>query len=144
MTDFKLEIGSFPFLIKKGKIQIMLITNTSGKGWILPKGHPEDDMNKPQVAELETYEEAGVKGTIIDTKLRKEFEREEGGTLIIYPLLIKKILDSWPEQGKRERSLVTIKEALSLVTKKEHVEAINHFSTLEKIKKLAKNNSKSH
>jgi 8-oxo-dGTP pyrophosphatase MutT (NUDIX family) len=138
------EIGAFPFLIKKEKIQIMIITNTSGKGWILPKGHPEDGLNKAQVAELETYEEAGVKGTIIDTKLRKEFEREEGGTLVIYPLLIKKILDAWPEHDKRERMLVTIKEALFLVTKKEHIEAIKHFSTLEEIKKLAKNNSKSH
>ncbi len=136
------EIGAFPFLLKKGKLQVMIITNTSGKSWILPKGHPENSLNKPQVAELETYEEAGIKGTIVDTKLREEFKREEGGVIIIYPLRIKKILDTWPEQEKRERRLVYIKEALSLVTKKEHCDAIKHFSEPNMIKKLIKENSK--
>lgn len=137
------EIGAYPFLIKKEKLQIMLITSTSGKSWILPKGHPEDSLNKPQVAELETYEEAGIKGTIVDTKLREEFKREEGGIIIIYPLLIKKILETWPEQEIRERRLVTIKEALVLVTKKEHLKAIKHFSSSDMIIKLTKENLKS-
>ena len=54
------EIGSFPYLIKKGKMYIMLITNKSGKLWILPKGQPEAELKDEQVAELETIEEAGV------------------------------------------------------------------------------------
>lgn len=135
-----LEIGAFPFLQKKEKIQVMIITNTSGKSWILPKGHPEEHLSKSQVAELESYEEAGVKGKIVNTKLREEFNREEGGTLVIYPLLIEKILDEWPEQDIRERRLVSIKEALSLVTKKEHVNAIKYFSSTHMIKKLSNNN----
>lgn len=137
-----LEIGAFPFLLKKGKIQIIIITSTSGKSWILPKGHPENHLNKSQVAELETYEEAGVKGTIINSKLRKEFKRDEDNMLIIYPLLIKDILDTWPEQDIRERRLVSIKKALNLVTKKEHIKAIKYFSTPEMIKKLTKGNLK--
>ena len=137
------EIGAFPFLIKKEKMQIMIITSTSGKSWILPKGHPEEDLNKPQVAELECYEEAGIKGIIVDTKLRKDFKREEGGILAIYPLFIKKILETWPEQKIRQRRLVSIKEALTLVEKKEHVNAIKYFSSPEIIKKLSKYNSKS-
>ncbi len=123
------QIGAFPFLFKKEKMHIMIITSTSGKSWILPKGHPEDDLNKPQVAALETYEEAGINGLIFDRKLRKEFKREEGGRLVIYPLLIKTILDNWPEESKRQRKLVSIKEALELVTKKEHLNAIKYFSS---------------
>ena len=136
------DIGAFPFLLKKGKIYIMIVTSTSGKSWILPKGHPEDDLNKSQVAQLEAYEEAGIKGIIIDTKLCKEFKRDEGDTLIIYPLFIKKILEEWPEQELRERRLVTIKEALKLITKKEHIDAIKYFSSPEMIKKLSKGNNK--
>lgn len=137
-----LEIGAFPFLLKKEKIYIMIITNTSGKSWILPKGQPEDHLNKSQVAELEAYEEAGVTGKIINSKLREEFKRDDGITLIIYPLLIKEILDVWPEKDMRERRLVSIKEALNLVTKKEHLKAIKYFSTPEMIKKLTKANAK--
>ena len=136
------DIGAFPFLLKKGKIYIMIVTSTSGKSWILPKGHPEDDLNKSQVAQLEAYEEAGIKGNIIDTKLSKEFKRDKDDILIIYPLFIKKILDEWPEQEIRERRLVTVKEALKLITKKEHVDAIKYFSTPEMIKKICKGNNK--
>lgn len=138
MTSSMLEIGSFPFLFKKEKMYIMIITSTSGKSWLLPKGHPEENLNKSQVAELETYEEAGIKGIIFDRKFRKELKRKEDGTIIIYPLLIKKILDKWPEENKRKRRLVTIKEALELVTKKEHVGAIRYFSTNEMSNKLYK------
>ncbi len=134
-----LEIGAFPFTLKKDKLKVMIITSTSGKAWILPKGHPENDLKKPQVAELETYEEAGVRGKVIDSKLSEEFNRDEGGTLVIYPLFIEEILDKWPEGDIRERRLVSIKEALELVTKKEHINAIKYFSSPEMTKKLIKN-----
>ena len=124
-----LEIGSFPFLKKKGKIYVMLITNTSGKLWILPKGHPEDDLKNSQVAELETIEEAGVRGKVIHKSLYSAFKRETGGLLMIYPIYIDKILDEWKEDAIRKRCLVKVKEALKLVTRKEHLMAIKHFSS---------------
>ncbi|MDX2503404.1 MAG: NUDIX hydrolase [Gammaproteobacteria bacterium] len=133
-----LEIGAFPFLVKKGKIYIMLITNSSGKLWILPKGQPEKNLNQAQVAELESYEEAGVKGKVINSRLHKEFKRDNSNTLEIYPLLIKKTLTEWPEDSYRKRRLVSIKEALLLVTRKEHVNAIKHFSKPENSKILLK------
>ena len=126
-----LEIGAFPFTKKKGKLYVMLVTNTSGKLWILPKGHPEPDLKNHQVAELETFEEAGVAGKILSKSLHKEFKRENGGMLLICPLLIEDIFDKWQEQSKRQRRLVKIKEALSLVTRKEHLNAIKHFSSTE-------------
>lgn len=134
-----LEIGAFPFTLKKDKLKVMIITNTSGRAWILPKGHPEEDLKKHQVAELETYEEAGIKGKVLDTRLSEEFIREDGSTLVIYPLLIKEILNEWPEQDIRKRRLVSIKSALDLISKKEHVDAIKHFSSTEMIKKLIRN-----
>jgi len=47
MTD--MEIGAFPFTVKKGKLMIMIITNCSGRAWILPKGQPESDKKDAQV-----------------------------------------------------------------------------------------------
>lgn len=133
-----LEIGAFPFLIKKGKMYIMLITNTSGKLWILPKGQPETDLKQAQVAEMEAYEEAGIKGRIVDPKLYKEFKRDNDVTLVVYPMIIKKMLPKWPEDSIRKRRLLTINDALSLVTRKEHLNAIKHFSTPDISKKLMK------
>ncbi|MCU7836781.1 MAG: hypothetical protein KZQ83_16220 [gamma proteobacterium symbiont of Taylorina sp.] len=129
------EIGSFPFLKKKGKIYVMLVTNISGNLWILPKGHPEDSLKNHKVAELETYEEAGVTG-ILAKSLNREFKNECGGTLLIYPLSIKKTLTEWKEKSKRKRKLVKVKEALQLVTRKEHLNAIKHFSSKVTLEKL--------
>ncbi|WP_198263486.1 NUDIX hydrolase [sulfur-oxidizing endosymbiont of Gigantopelta aegis] len=131
-----IEIGAFPFLYKKDKLHIILITITSGNAWILPKGKPEDDMSKAQVAKLESFEEAGIRGKIIDKKLREEFKRDDGGTLIIYPLHIEKVLDKWQEQSFRKRKLVSIKEALEMVTKTEYLAAIEYFSDADFIKKF--------
>ena len=126
-----LEIGAFPFLFKKEKLHIMLITNTAGSNWLLPKGHPEEELKKIEVAELETYEEAGIKGLMLSHKLGEEFSHKEDTKLKIYPLMIKTILteSKWPEENKRKRQLVTLKEALELVTKENHRAAIKHFSS---------------
>ncbi len=134
-----LEIGAFPFLIKKGKLYIMIVSSTSGKSWILPKGHPEDDLKNSQVASLESYEEAGIKGIIFDKKLGKEFkQKKEGLNLLIYPLLITKVLSKWKEESIRKRQLVTIDKALDLVTKKEHLYAIKYFSSDAMVNKFFK------
>jgi len=134
-----LEIGAFPFLIKKGKLYIMIVSSTSGKSWILPKGHPEEHLKNSQVAALESYEEAGIKGVIFDGKLGKEFkQKKEELNLLIYPLLITKILNKWQEESIRKRQLVTINKALELVTKKEHLQAIKYFSSNSMFNKLSK------
>ncbi len=130
------EIGSFPFLIKKGKIYIMLVTNTSGKQWILPKGQPESDLKNDKVAELESYEEAGIKGKVLNKSFYREFKTESGSKLLIYPIYIDKILEKWKEDYKRKRRLVKVKEAMELVTRKEHLMAIKYFSSKEISRKL--------
>jgi len=130
------EIGSFPYLIKKGKMYIMLITNKSGKLWILPKGQPEADLKDEQVAELETIEEAGVKGKVLHKSFHSDFKREAGGLLVVYPIYIDKILDEWAESSIRKRRLVDVKEALKIVTRKEHRKAIKYFASKEVSRKL--------
>ncbi len=136
MTD--MEIGAFPFTVKKGKLMIMIITNCSGRAWILPKGQPEADKRDAQVAHLEAFEEAGVVGRQNISRRHKNFKRKDGGVLNVYPFRIRKILSTWPEKNVRKRSLVSGKEALSLVTRKEPVNAITYFSRPENLKELVK------
>lgn len=130
------EIGSFPYLIKKGKMYIMLITNKSGKLWILPKGQPEAELKDEQVAELETIEEAGVKGKVLHKSFHSDFKSETGRLLIVYPIYIDKILDKWAESSIRKRRLVEVKEALKLVTRTEHRKAIKYFSSDKNYKQM--------
>ena len=133
-----MEIGAFPFTIKKGKLMVMIITNCSGRAWILPKGQPEADKKDVQVAHLEAFEEAGVVGKQNISRRHKNFKRKGGGFLSVYPLNIRKVLSTWPEKKYRKRALLPVKEALSLVTRKEHVNAITYFSKPENLKELSK------
>lgn len=133
-----MEIGAFPFVIRRGKPLLMIITNRSGKAWILPKGQPEQSLSNAQVALLEASEEAGVVGKLVAPLQHKDFKRRGGGFLRIYPLAISKVLRKWPEQSFRKRELVSVKQALELVTHKEHIEAINYFTRPERLKQLAR------
>lgn len=132
-----IEIGAFPFVIKQGKLMLIIITNRSGKAWILPKGQRERDISNAQVAIEESVEEAGVVGKLVGTKCYKDFERKGDRLLRVYPLCISKLLRKWPEQHFRKRKLVSVKEALSLVTRKEHVDAIKYFSKPKILKQLS-------
>lgn len=136
MTE--MEIGAFPFTIKKGKIMVMIITNCSGRSWILPKGQPEADKGNAQVAHLEAFEEAGVIGKQSVSRKHRNFKRKDGGFLSVYPMKIRKVLGTWPEKNVRKRALVSVEEALSRVTRREHVNAITYFSRPENIKRLSK------
>ena len=127
-----LQIGSFPFLFKKGKLYIMLIMNSSRRQWILPKGNPESHLKHYEVAEMETLEEAGVTGKVIDKKLYKEYATADDNTLRIYPLYIAKILDKWPEDFFRKRKLVTADQALNMISRIEHIKAVKYFSSPDK------------
>lgn len=133
-----IEIGAFPFTIKQGKPMVIIITNRSGEKWILPKGQQEKELSNAQVAIEETIEEAGVVGKLVDEKCYKDFERKRGTLLRVYPLYISKMLREWPEQYLRKRKLVSVKQALSLVTRKEHVEAIKYFSQPKVLKQLSR------
>lgn len=116
---------------------VIIITNRSGKAWILPKGQRERDTSNAQVAIEEAAEEAGVVGKLVNTKCHKDFERKGGGLLRVYPLCISNLLREWPEQHFRKRKLVSVKQALSLVTRKEHVDAIKYFSKPKILRQLS-------
>jgi len=74
--------------------------------------------------------------SILTKSLNRKFKNDNGGILLIYPLSIKNTLDEWKEQSKRKRKLVKVKEALQLVTRKEHLNAIKHFSSGNCLQKL--------
>ena len=128
-----IQIGAFPFTIRNGKLKVMIVTNCSGKAWILPKGNTESDMKNAQVACLEASEEAGVVGKLVISEGYKDFKSGNGGLLRVYPLEISRVMAKWPERKIRRRELVSVKEALSLVTRKEHANAIIYYSKSRKL-----------
>ena len=127
-ADGMCQIGVFPYLIKRGKIQILLVTSSSGNRWIIPKGHQEPKMTPHEVAMMEAVEEGGVLGTL-HQDLHLRCQMANGRFLQLYAMKISKLLNSWPEEHLRERRLVSVAEALELIDDVEMARAVKRMAT---------------
>ncbi|GAB4851749.1 Nudix hydrolase 16, mitochondrial [Ancistrocladus abbreviatus] len=102
-------------------VEVLMITSTSGPGLLFPKGGWEDDETVEEAAVREAIEEAGVRGTLLDLlgcydfkskTLQDEFCPEGKCKAAMFALHVKEELQSWPEQNTRQRSWLSIPEAL--------------------------------
>ena len=94
----------------KGDIEILLVTSRSSGKWIPPKGWPMRGKSLAEAAQIEAYEEAGVRGRVSDVPCgafqRPKTHRALGPiTFLIklYPLEVTEELKTWPEQAQRKR-----------------------------------------
>ena len=116
-TPHEYRIGALPYIIRNGKVHVVLVTNSSGTRWIVPKGQPEPDMTRQDVAVMEAVEEAGVIG-ILEHGIKSQCKLRDGRTLHLYPVKVSTLLKKWPESTVRKRELLPLKEAVSRITDK--------------------------
>lgn len=107
----RIRIAALPFLFKKGELHLVLVTNSSGNKWILPKGHPEPHLPRGEVALLEAVEEAGVIG-VLSHGLRGRCTLSNGQVHHIYPMKVSTLLTQWPEVRRRKRRVLPLQKAL--------------------------------
>lgn len=125
------QVGALPYLIKDGKLQVLLITSSSGNRWILPKGQQETGMTAHEVAFMEAVEEGGVLGTI-RTDIHIRCQMSNGRYLQLYALKIYKLLGAWPEEHFRLRRLLPLSEALELIEDHKIGRAVKRLAALLK------------
>ena len=110
-----------PFILDEGRIRVMLITSRDTGRWIIPKGWLKKSISPAELAALEAYEEAGLKG-LIGKKPVGEYDyvkRLDDGsdvkcTVTVYPLLVEKQAKTWPEKSEREFRWATPEKAAKL------------------------------
>jgi len=100
----------------------MLVTSRETKRWIIPKGWPMDGKKGHKVAELEAFQEAGVKGTIgkkpIGSYGYTKILPDRSGRLCVvdvYPLRVTLERRKWREKKTRKRAWFRRDEAAELV-----------------------------
>ncbi len=81
----KLEIKSYgviPICKNKGDFYVLLVKNTKGGHWGLPKGTPEKDEKPVDTAKRELFEETGIKDIKIKTEptFEEKYDFEQNGT----------------------------------------------------------------
>ncbi len=118
-----------------GLIKILLITSRDTGRWVIPKGWPMRNRADPQAAEREAYEEAGVKGVVLDRSIGL-FAYEKGlangrrrMTCIVkvFPLEVHELLRRFPETGQREVKWFTRDKAADRVGELELAALIRAF-----------------
>ena len=110
------QSGVIPYRVRKGNLEILLITSRKERRWIIPKGIIERDYNARSSAAKEALEEAGVKGGVHGKLLGIYRHRKLGKTCTVkvYPMRVTRIYKRWPEID-RDREWVSLKKALKRV-----------------------------
>ncbi|NJK75231.1 MAG: NUDIX hydrolase [Oscillatoriales cyanobacterium RU_3_3] len=115
------QSGVIPYRIHNGEIEVMLITSSTGKRWVIPKGLIEPDMTSQDSAAKEAWEEAGLLGKV-DPESIGTYEYYKSGytcQVEVFLLKVQTVLENWPEASKRKRQWVNITKAIKRVNEPE-------------------------
>jgi hypothetical protein len=116
------QYGALPYRLSLSGVEIMLITSRETQRWVIPKGWPIAGKKPYRVAEIEAFQEAGVKG-VISKKPAGLYPYSkalpDGDSRIclvaVFPLRVMLEKTSWPESTERRRQWFGLDEAAELV-----------------------------
>lgn len=120
------QFGVLPYRIESsGQVSILLITSRDTGRWIIPKGNPDPKLSPQKAALLEAHEEAGVEGEVGDVPIgtyRYVKEKRAGQVLPadvrVFPLLVTRQLDDWPERHERSARWFSTADAAASVAER--------------------------
>ena len=106
--------AAVPYRVRKGRVEIALVTSRARGRWILPKGRIERGESSRVCAVRETHEEAGLIGAVTH-KAVCTWWRRDGERIVVHLLHVKKVAEDWPERRQRRRRWVTLAKWRRLV-----------------------------
>jgi 8-oxo-dGTP pyrophosphatase MutT (NUDIX family) len=116
------QYAALPWRRAKGTVELLLITTTSTRSWIVPKGWPVEGLSPSECAAQEAFEEAGIEGDVTSELLgsfRRHKERKSGEVLLctvyVFPMEVTRQHESWPEKNIRQARWCSVGEALARI-----------------------------
>lgn len=94
-----------PYRVRRGTVEIALVTTLDGKRWIIPKGSLARSERARQAASRETEEEAGLRGVVGKRPIGR-YEYAKAGVryqVQVYLMRVTVELDRWHEARRRRR-----------------------------------------
>ena len=136
------QIAALPYRAEGSAIdsvvRVLLVTSRETKRWVIPKGNPVSGVAAHTAALMEAEEEAGVRGLVCPTPLgsyRYRKRRQNGAALMldvdVFPLAVSHELDTWKEQGERERRWFSLADAAAAVDEPDLRDLIRSFGPAE-------------
>lgn len=95
--------------------QICLVTSSSGKRWVLPKGCIEPGKSAAEIALQEAWEEAGLTGTLERGGPVGSYLYEKLGStyhVLVFIMNVMEVADTFPEWSLRERCWLKPRQAM--------------------------------
>jgi len=125
MADRKntIQHAAIPYRMTESGPQVLLVTSRETRRWIIPKGWAKKALDPQDMAALEAYEEAGVRGKVKKKPLG-EYQygkRMDDGSLVtcdvtVFALEVTTELTEWPEHTQRERRWLSVPDAVALIS----------------------------
>ena len=131
-----MQYGVLPYrFTDTNSLEVLLVTTRQTRRWIIPKGWPIKGLKPPRSAAREAYEEAGIRGTVGAKSIgvfsyEKSLEANGGSVpceVRVFPMIVKRQLDTWPEAHERETRWFEPTEALSVTKEKGLRQLIESF-----------------
>lgn len=116
------QVAALPVRIKKGRLEVLLVTTRETRRWIAPRGWLIPGKTAAQSARIEAEEEAGATGRLrpdpIGTYLAEK--RFEDGTVQpceveVFRLDVARLRRRWDEMHERSRAWYTVEAAVAIV-----------------------------
>jgi 8-oxo-dGTP pyrophosphatase MutT (NUDIX family) len=116
------QVAALPYdLGPDGGLKVMLITSRRTCRWVIPKGNPIKGIKAHKAAALEAFEEAGLIGIMTNRAVGKFRYIKQKNNLTqadvevtVFPMLVTKQVDDWPERRQRERRWLDLFAAAQL------------------------------
>jgi 8-oxo-dGTP pyrophosphatase MutT (NUDIX family) len=118
----RVQYGALPYrFTPDAALEILLVTTRQSRRWIIPKGWPIKGLRPAKSAAREAFEEAGVQGRVggksiglfaydkVLDDIRTSFE------VRVFPLLVRRQSETWPEIEQRVVQWVAPDKALLLI-----------------------------
>lgn len=121
-----------PYRKNGGQYEVLLITSRKKQKWIIPKGIIELGISPEESASKEAMEEAGVVGLVFDELIGEYKYDKWGGTcrVKVFPFLVKRELEKWPEDDIRRRKWFSIDVAIGKIKNKDLAEILINFKAI--------------
>jgi 8-oxo-dGTP pyrophosphatase MutT (NUDIX family) len=104
----RLQVGALCWRRTRKGVRVLLITSRDTGRWVIPKGWPMRNRTEPEAAAREAYEEAGLRGEVLEHSIGVYTYRKvvAAGRAIpcavrVYPLEVREMLKRYPETGQR-------------------------------------------
>jgi 8-oxo-dGTP pyrophosphatase MutT (NUDIX family) len=112
-VEWTLQAAAIP--VRDGRV--CLVTSSSGKRWVIPKGLMEPGKTAGETALQEAWEEAGLAGTLRTEPVGSYLYEKWGGVyhVTVFLMHVTAVAEDWPERSLRQRAWLDPEPALKRI-----------------------------